>query len=80
MRAQEADAGGLASGDTHDLRAIIAAQVSPSFFSPSLCSLYPYSSVQACLGVLLGVLGTERNLTRACGRPRKSTTSRAWAH
>jgi hypothetical protein len=36
MRAQEADAGGLASGDTHDLRAIIAAQVSPPFFSPSL--------------------------------------------
>jgi len=79
MRAQEADAGGLASGDTHDLRAIIAAQVSPSFFSPSL-ALYPYSSVQACLGVLLGVFGTERNLTRACGRPRKSITSRAWAH
>ena len=39
MRAQEADAGGLASGDTHDLRGIIAAQVSRPLFSVCLSPL-----------------------------------------
>ena len=74
MRAQEADAAGLASGDTHDLRAIIAAQVSPSSLPHLLPHLLPLSllqcaSVPGCAGRAgraerNWVLGKERNLTR----------------